>query len=209
MTRYDAITGTREAAVKVLACSLAAGDGVLWAAGCPYIVRLSTDHGEKMTVLATALVPFQTPETAENSRVAMHDLAVGDGVLWIIGDPLDRRLFRADDRTGEILSATTLPFAPRSLAVGEGAVWVTGSMDDVVGRFDDRTGRLTDTIRVGRGASGVTTGAGSVWVAAALDGVVERIDPETRTVVERIDVEGAPRELAFGAGALWVTVDAG
>ena len=209
VTRYDAITGTREAAVKVLACSLVAGDGVLWAAGCPYIVRLSTDHGEKMTVLATALVPFQTPETAENSRVAMHDLAVADGVLWIIGDPLDRRLFRADDRTGEILSATTLPFAPRSLAVGEGAVWVTGSMDDVVGRFDDRTGRLTDTIRVGRGASGVTTGAGSVWVAAALDGVVERIDPETRTVVERIDVEGAPRELAFGANALWVTADAG
>ena len=209
VTRYDAITGTREAAVKVLACSVTAGDGVLWAAGCPYIVRLSTDHQKKMRVLATVLVPFQKPETAENSRAAMHDLAVSDGVLWIIGDPLDRRLFRADARTGEILSATTLPFAPRSVAVGEGAVWVTGTMDDVVGRFDPRTGRLTDTIDVGRGVAGVTTGAGSVWVAAALDRVVERIDPETRSVVERIEVDGAPRELAVGAGALWVTVDAG
>jgi streptogramin lyase len=208
ITRYDAVTGTREAAAKVLACSLTAGDGVLWVAGCPYIVRLSP-LGEQMKVLATTLVPFQEPLTAENVRVAMRDLAIGAGVLWIVGDPVDRRLFRADEHTGRILSATTVPFAPRSIAFGAGGVWVTGPMDDVVGRFDPRTGRLTDVIHVGRGASGIAAGGGSVWVATALDRAVNRIDPETRSVVDRIPVEGAPRELAYGAGALWVTVDAG
>ena len=45
VTRYNAVTGAREAGVQLTACSVAAGDGVLWAAGCPYIDRLSTGPG--------------------------------------------------------------------------------------------------------------------------------------------------------------------
>ncbi|WP_410960048.1 hypothetical protein, partial [Salmonella sp. SAL4434] len=31
VTRYDGVTGARDAAVRVLACSIAGGHGVLWA----------------------------------------------------------------------------------------------------------------------------------------------------------------------------------
>ena len=58
----------REAGVPVLACSVAAGDGVVWAAGCPYIERLSTDDGP-FRVLRTVRIPFQTPLTAESIRI--------------------------------------------------------------------------------------------------------------------------------------------
>ena len=34
VTRYDAVTGAREAGVKLTACSVAAGEGVVWVAGC-------------------------------------------------------------------------------------------------------------------------------------------------------------------------------
>ena len=208
VTRYDAVTGNRESGVPVLACSVAGGDGVLWAAGCPLVVRLSTGTGD-MRILRRELVPFQRPLSAETSRNAMRDMAVGEGALWVIGDPVDRRVFRVDRRTGKILGITSLPVAPRSIAAGEGGVWVTGLIDDVVVRLDPATGRRLQIIDVGRGASGVAVGAGGVWVASAIDREVSRIDPATGEVVARIAVDGAPREIAVGAGGVWVTTDAG
>jgi streptogramin lyase len=208
VTRYDGLTGARDAAVRVLACSIAGGKGVLWAAGCPFIDRITTGAGP-MRLLRAVLVPFQQPQSAETIRNAMRDMAIGEGALWVLGDSVDRRVFRADLSTGRILGTTMLPFAPHSIAAGEGAVWVTGSIDDVVARLDSRTGRRNRTIPVGRGAGGVAVGAGSVWVASALAREVTRIDPVTGDVVARIPVDGAPRQVAVGAGGVWVTADAG
>ena len=208
ITRYDAVTGNRESGAPVSACSVAGGDGVLWAAGCPFVVRLSTGSG-KLRVLRQGLVPFQRPESAETTRNALRDMAVGEGALWVLGDPVDRRVFRVDRRTGEILGVTSLPVAPRSIAAGEGGVWVTGLIDDVLIRLDPRTGRRLQVIDVGRGASGVAVGDAAVWVACALDREVWRIDPVSGGVEARVPVDGAPREIAVGAGGIWVTADAG
>jgi outer membrane protein assembly factor BamB len=208
VTRYDALTGARDDAVKLLACSIAGRNGVLWAAGCPLIDRISTGPGP-MRVLRVVPVPFQEPRTAETIRMAMRDMAIGEGALWVLGDSVDRRVFRADVQTGELLGTTFLPFAPHSIAVGEGAVWVTGSIDDVVARLDPRTGRRVQTIHVGSGAGGVAVGAGAVWVASALAREVARIDPVTGAVVARTPVDGSPRQVAVGAGGVWVTADDG
>jgi len=206
VTRYDADTGNREAGVDTLECSVAAGDGVVWVAGCPFISRLSTDSGV-FRIVNTARIPFQSPRSAETHRWAMRDMAIGSGALWIVGDPADRRVFRVDPLSGRIRGITRLPFAPRSIAVGEGGVWVTGSIDDVVGRIDPATGRLTATISVPHGAGGVGAGFGGVWVASALDHSVSRIDPQSGEVVETVPIDGSPREVAVGAGGVWVTAD--
>ena len=208
VTRYDAVTGAREAGVKLTACSVAAGEGVVWVAGCPLIERLSTGPGA-LRMLVTKLVPYQRPASAETVRFAMHDMAVGEGWLWVIGDAVDRRVFRVDPRTGAIRGITRLPFAPGAIAAGAGGVWVTGSIRDVVARLDPRDGRVRKTIRVGRGVGGVAVGAGAVWVASALDREVSRIDPKTGTILARIPVDGSPREIVVGAGGIWVTADAG
>ena len=208
VTRYEALTGARNDTVKVLACSIAGGHGVLWAAGCPLIDRISTGPG-RLRVLRAVPVPFQDPPTAENVRMAMRDMAIGEGALWVLGDSVDRRVFRADMQTGKLLGTTLLPFAPHSIAVGEGAVWVTGSIDDVVARLDPRTGRRERTTRVGSGAGGVAVGAGSVWVASAIAREVTRIDPASGAVVARIALDGSPRQIAIGAGGVWVTADDG
>lgn len=208
VTRYDAVTGQREAGVPLLACTLAAGEGVLWVAGCPFIQRLSTDLG-RFRILATVPVPWLEPRSAETNRFAMRDMAIGEGALWVLGDPVDRRVFRVDPTTGEIRSWTHLRFAPRSIAAGEGAVWVTGLADDVVAQLDPESGRVTRTTTVANGASGIAVGAGSVWVTSALARVVSRLDPVTGSVSALIDVEQAPREISVGAGAVWVTTDAG
>ena len=208
VTRYDAVTGSRQAGVRLLACSVAAGDGVLWAAGCPNIDRLSTGPGQFHRI-AERFVPFRRPLSAETNRFTMRDMAVGEGSLWVIGDAVDRRVFRVDQRSGTILGTTLLSFAPRSIAAGEGAVWVTGPMDDVVARLDPADGHRQQIIRVARGASGVAVGVGAVWVASALDHVVSRIDPASGQVVALVPIKGSPREVTVGAGGVWVTADAG
>ena len=206
VVRYVAATGMREAGVPVLACSVAAGDGVVWAAGCPFIDRLSTDNG-RFRVLRAAQIPFQKPLTAESYRFPLRDIAIGEGALWVLGDSIDRRVWKVDEHTGHIMATTSLPFAPRSIAVGLGGVWITGSIEDVVGRLDPRTGRIVRLIPVGRGASGVAVGDGSVWIASGLDGVVSRLDPERDRIVASVHVDGIPREIAVGADGVWVTAD--
>ena len=208
VTRYNAVTGAREAGVKLTACSIAAGGGVLWVAGCPFIDRLSPGPGELRTLLQKR-VPFQRPESAETIRFAIPDMAVGESSLWVIGDAIDKRVFRVDPRTGVIRGTTLLPFAPSSIAAGEGGVWVTGSIDDVVARLDPRDGHRLQVIHVGRGAGGIAAGAGAIWVASALDHEVSRIDPTSGKIVARIPVDGSPREIAVGAGGVWVTSDVG
>jgi DNA-binding beta-propeller fold protein YncE len=206
VARYESATGNRETGVRVLACSIAAGEGVVWAAGCPYVDRLSTDDG-KLRILRAAPVPYQQPRNAENYRYSMRDMAIGLGAIWVLGDPVDRRVYRLDLHTGRVLGITRLSFAPRSIAAGEGGVWVTGPIDDVVARLDQTTGRVTGIVHVPAGASGIAAGAGGVWVASALAGSVSRIDPRTLRVAHTTDVPGLPREVAVGAGKVWVTTD--
>jgi hypothetical protein len=204
VTRYDAASGAREASVSVLACSVAAGDGVLWAAGCPFVDRISTGPGPMKIVHATR-IPYRQPRSAETTRLALRDMAVGYGAVWVLGDPVDRRVFRLDPHSGRILGATVLPSAPRSIAAGAGGIWVTGPIDDTLTRLDPATGKVEGTVHVPAGAGGVAAGAGSVWVASGLDGSVSRIDPRTLRIEATIAVPGAPREVAVGAGGVWVT----
>ena len=56
VARYDAATGGRIDSIDVLACALASGDGVVWAAGCPYAERLSTD-GQRLRKLRDLSCP--------------------------------------------------------------------------------------------------------------------------------------------------------
>ena len=57
VTRYFALTGGRIDSVDVVPCSVAAGDGVAYAAGCPNIDRLSTDSA-RLHRIARADDPF-------------------------------------------------------------------------------------------------------------------------------------------------------
>jgi YVTN family beta-propeller protein len=204
VSRYDAVTGVREDGIDLLACAMASGEGVLWAAGCPAVQRLSTDRG-RLRKLVEVFLPFQSPGTVENSRVQFRELDVGAGSLWVLGDALDRRMWRLDRRTGRIQATIELGFAPTSVEVANGIVWITDGVRDRIVPLDPEDNEALAGVRVGRGPSGVAAGAGAVWVANTLDGSLSRVDPRTRRVVATIDVGGAPRGVAVGAGSVWVT----
>jgi streptogramin lyase len=204
VSRYEVSTGIRRGEVDLLACAIASGEGVVWTAGCPFVQRLNTDRRPLHKVVEKYL-PFQAPLTSESARVQFRELAVGAGSLWVLGDALDRRLWRLDARSGRLLATVELGFAPRSVAVGGGAAWITDALDDEVERIDLATNELMRPVSVGRLPGGVAVFAGSVWVPNALDGTVSRIDAETGELEATIDVGGFPREVAAGSGAVWVS----
>ena len=208
VTRYDALTGGRIDGVEVVPCSVAAGDGVAYTAGCPDVDRLSTGDGKLRVIPPPTKIPLPAPATAEHVRTSLFGLAVGEGAVWAIGDALDHRLFKIAPRTGRLLGTFPLPIAPQRIAAGAGAVWITDAMHDVLIKVDPASGRVVQRIATGRGADGVAVGAGSVWVVSGIDGQVARIDPATGRIGERIDVGSGLREVAAGPGGVWVTRDA-
>jgi YVTN family beta-propeller protein len=204
VSSYDAVTGIRERSINLLACALASGEGVVWAAGCPYVQRLSTGNGRMRKVIQKFL-PFREPATVENSRAQFRELAVGAGSVWVLGDALDRRMWRLDAVTGRREATIPLGFPPTSVAVAGGAAWITDGFHDRVVPVSASRDKLLEPVSVGHGASGVASGDGSVWVVNTLDGTISRIDPQTRRVVATIDVGGLPRAVAVGHRSVWVT----
>ena len=204
VSRYDAVTGVREDGIDLLACAMSSGEGVLWAAGCPFVQRLSTDSGA-LRKLREVFLPFQSPATVENGRVQFREMAIRDGSLWVLGDALDRRLWQLDARTGRIKATVRLAFPPTSVAVANRLVWITDGVGDRVVPLDPANGRALAPVPVGRGPSGIAAGAGALWVANTLDGTLSRVDPRSRRVEATIEVGGAPRGVAVGAGSVWVS----
>jgi YVTN family beta-propeller protein len=202
--RYDVGTGARVDSVELIACAIGSGDGQLWDTDCPWVKRLSTDE-QPIRVLTETLVPFATPRTASSMRVQFRELTVGLGSVWVLGDAVDRRMWRLDAATGEITATIPLGFVPRSVAVGDGLVWVTDPMNDAVVPVDPEDNRVLAPIAVGRGAAGIVADDGGVWVANSLDGTVSRIDPDTRKVISTVSVGGEPHELDSGGGVVWVS----
>ncbi len=207
VARYDAVTGVRESKLDLYTCTVAGGEGVLWSMGFSGDSKLSTGPGE-LRILRSLTLPYREPLSVETYRLNQRDLAVGYGSVWVLGDGIDRRLWRLDRESGRILATIELPFIPRTVATGEGAVWVSAPLDDRVLRIDPETNTITATIPTGRGTSGLAAAAGWVWVTSTIDGAVSRIDPRTAEVVDDVDVGGRPREVAVGAGGVWVTADA-
>jgi hypothetical protein len=204
VSRYDAVTGVRESGLDLYSCTVAGGEGVLWSMGLFGDKRLSTDSGE-LRILRNTTLPYREPVSVETTRINQRDLAMGYGSVWVLGDGIDRRMWRLDRRSGRILATIKLPFIPRTVAAGEGGVWVTAPLDDRVLRIDPATNAITAMITTGRGTSGVAAGAGSVWVTSTIDGTVSRIDPGSAEVVDQIHVGGRPREVGVGARGVWVT----
>jgi YVTN family beta-propeller protein len=205
VARYDAASGQRlETLSPELACALASGDGVVWAAGCPYVDRLSTD-AQPLRRLHHIALPYQPPGIASTTRVQFREMAVGAGSLWVLGDALDRRVWRLDPRSGAVQATIALPFPPRSVVVAGGAAWITDGLHDTVVPIDARSNRVLPAVRVGRGAAGVTATAGAVWVANSIAGTVSRVDPRSRRVVATVHVGGSPSEIDAGPDGVWVT----
>ncbi len=181
ITVIDGATGREENVISLAsggffqgAAPIGADERSVWLGGADrQVSRLDVITAELRRPL------FLAPPADEGSDAYFSSVAVAGGDVWVIGDPLDHRLWRIDAGTGEIAATFPLPSAPKDIAVGERGVWVSSQVDDALLRIDPATGSVTDRVPVGAGASGVAVGLGSVWVANTIDGTISRVDPRT------------------------------
>jgi hypothetical protein len=205
--QFDAVSGGHTGGKAIFTCSLTSGSYGVWIAGCPDVYELSIDGGN-VTTGAMVRIPLARHLSAGNYREGLAAMAMGEGAVWVVGDPNDPMLWRIDPRRHRVVSTIRLGFPPAGVAAGEGGVWVTDQLDDRLVEVDPIRNRIVRSIPVGRGAGGVAVGAGSVWVAAAIDHSVTRIDALTARVVSAIRVAASPQAVAVGDGAVWVVGDA-
>jgi YVTN family beta-propeller protein len=186
---------------------LTSGTYGIWVAGCPNVQQLSVSAND-VRIDATVRIPYPQRLSAGNFREALAGIATGDGAIWVVGDPNDRRLWRIDPRTRRIVATITLGFPPAKVAAGAGGVWITDQLRDRVVELDPRTYRVVRSVPVARGPVGVTVSGSSVWVAGAIGHAVTRIDASTGRVVATIPVAASPQAVAVDGGSVWVVGDA-
>jgi branched-chain amino acid transport system substrate-binding protein len=186
---------------------VAAGDQGAWY-GDP-IAGIVGKIDDTLLVSGSPSVQVAIPPDNANLTTPYEDfdgIAVGEGAVWVAGDPFGRTVWRVNPGTGRVANTIRLPFIPAAIAAGDGAVWVTSLLGDTLSRIDPATNQIVSTIRVGRGPDAIATGDGAVWVTAAIDDSLWRIDPRTNRVVAIVGLGGSPRAVAVGAGGVWVTV---
>ena len=185
VTRYDAVTGAREAGVDLLACSVAAGRRRRLGRGLP-VRRAPVDGAGRASHAGDgARAVSSGPHRPRRSAFAMRDMAVGEGCA--LGHRRRRRPPRLARRSADAArsaATTRLPFAPRSIAAGAGGVWVTGPMRRRrrPARRADGPRAADDPCRPRRRAASPSARERSGWRARST-ATVSRIDPSTGQVV--------------------------
>ena len=174
VSRYDARSGVREEGLDLLACAMASGEGLLWAAGCLFVERLSTDNGR----CARRGVPPPGSVDGRKHVGQFRELAVGGG-------PCGRSATRSTDVCGGSTPAAVTSRQPSSsasastsVAAANNRVWITDGVRDRVARGRHRGEAARGGARRARTERDRRRGRLDL-VANTLDGTVSRIDPES------------------------------
>jgi YVTN family beta-propeller protein len=202
VTAIAAEGGTTNHSIRTNGVSaIASGPDGLWVARPQGAARLAIVSDIVGTVDERVTLP-------PPSTFSYGALAVGAGSVWVLGDAVDRRMWRINPADGQITATIALPLSPVGIAVGASGVWATGQLEDEVVRIDPATDRVGVPVKVGREPLAVAVGGGAVWVANTIDRTVMRIDPATNRVVATIPVASSPTAITFGDGYVWVAADA-
>ena len=135
--------------------------------------------GTAAQAASRASCPTRTRRRVENARVQFREMAVGAGSLWVLGDALDRRLWRLDARTGRAPGhdRARLPADARSPSRAAPHGSPTGCTTGWC-RWTRATNRLLRAgqrrPRGGRHRRGRRRACGSL---NTLDGTLSRVDP--------------------------------
>jgi serine/threonine-protein kinase len=150
--RVDPARGrvTDEIAAPRAADHIAAGDGIVWAAG--------SDDGRLIEIDAASRHVIARPKL----HGYVTDLAVGGGSAWVTVTPEDR-VYQVNPDDGSVQGAIPAGPGPESVAYLGGALLVANGRDDALSRIDLATGART---ALGTGASPIVVRADAAGAAS-------------------------------------------
>jgi YVTN family beta-propeller protein len=117
-----------------------------------------------------------TAEVHVGERRGVRVLAAGDGALFVASEN-DRRLYRVDARTGDVLEGPALA-VPDSVAVTDGSVFAIVDAPARLARLDPGTLAIERAVALDAPATTVNVVDGRLWLRLT-SGDVERRDPAT------------------------------
>jgi streptogramin lyase len=152
----------------------------------------------------------QHPGDATEVTVTQNpvDIAVGDGVLWVLDQTGQIQSFdaRTEEPLGEAIAVSTGENA--EITLGAGALWYGIRGDTAFTRIDTATG-LARAITLPSGYVDMGVGPDEIWVlmeGGADRGSLAPLEVATgRVISDRIhELSGAPIDVAVGRQALWI-----
>jgi hypothetical protein len=164
-------------------------------------------------------LPVPLPPDPVTARLELdrnpHELAVGEGAVWVAGDGVVHRI---DPVAGVRAASVPLGSGPqRALNVlpAGGAVWVPVADPGEILRIDPSSNRVVARIRTGRRLSapvGLAMAGGALLVSCCglelrsdRGGLLLRIDPATNRVTGRLPVPQDPLAVTSDGRSVWVT----
>ena len=183
--------GSRRVGHPVADCSIAAaGRSATVGGGLPAVQRDSRPRlGRSARSWQARPVPAAAADDRDAPVLPLRHEPVADGSLWVVGDPVDRRICRVDETGGSIRDDHAPASRRDRIAADEGR----GLGDRPAGGRRRAARRHDEPVTDGRSPSPGRPAASpparaAVWVANALDGTVARIDPHRagrRTIRDR------------------------
>jgi len=149
----------------------------------------------------TTKVTSTTVTTTSAAPTTTVDLQ-GDPAVWVTNGA-DKKVFKIDPVSGEILLEIDVDESPGGVALGAGSAWVASFTADYLLRLDSATGEERARITIGTEGSGVTFSDGVAWVSQFTPGTVTAIDPATNEILKVINVGAGATGMA--PGSVWVT----
>jgi streptogramin lyase/predicted Ser/Thr protein kinase len=175
--------------------------------GHPWAVAVSPDAvwvGDWRHERITRVDP-QRMRVASVARLgtAVHDVAAGDGQVWVAMQAGAQRLDPDSGRLKGNLVRTSTPL--ESIAIGDGVVWATSLSGNSAFLINHGAERASAPIPAGTEPRDVAVGEHSAWVTAQHDDEVRRFDAISgRPEGDPIEVGTKPAGIAFGEGSVWV-----
>jgi ABC-type transport system substrate-binding protein/tRNA A-37 threonylcarbamoyl transferase component Bud32/streptogramin lyase len=142
---------------------IAYGDGSLWLARAPGIVRVDPDTGDIISRVSTPGQPGAT-----------RWLTFGDGALWMVrGD--NGLVLKVDPATNKIAHETPLHGYASDLALGDGFVWVSIVPDGIAFKLTEDDLSVQGSSKIGPDPERISAGDGYLWIANTAAKTVSRL----------------------------------
>jgi ABC-type transport system substrate-binding protein/predicted Ser/Thr protein kinase len=193
VARVDAATGKVVRTFSVGEAGgggVAYGDGSLWLAAGPGIVRVDPRNDRILERISTPGQPGAT-----------RSLVFADGSLWAARAD-NGLVMKIDPVENRISDTATLHGWIGDLAVGDGLVWAPVVEDGAIYKLSEDDLGVQGVVTAGSDPERISVGNGRVWVANAAAKAISLVDVHT-DARERLPARAEPTTAVYHRGLVW------
>jgi ABC-type oligopeptide transport system substrate-binding subunit/tRNA A-37 threonylcarbamoyl transferase component Bud32 len=170
---------------------IAYGDGSLWLAGGPGILRVGPRNGHVLRRISTVGQPS-----------TLRWFVFADGSLWA-ARPDNGLVLKIDPLENRVTATAKLHGWLSDLSVGGGFVWVSLVPDGVVFKLTEEDLSVQGTASAGADPESISTGGGYVWAANSAARSVTAVT-QASGHAQRLAAATEPTRVRYHGGLLWI-----